>query len=180
MLKYFALPETWNSRWTARSIVLELLTFLSAPAAIGFAILSASFVRIGEWPILPSALIEFLCLIYAFCALGFPILPRNQELGWRGTVTRSIWIAVPALAALVVWVMRGINQPELFVHLAVIISSASIAYSVQRQLLLTSSSVLPPVWLRRVDGVRLGILVAVIAGAAMFYVLLPNFVFSAG
>jgi hypothetical protein len=76
--------------------------------------------------------------------------------------------------------MRGINQPELFVHLAVIISSASIAYSVQRQLLLTSSSVLPPVWLRRVDGVRLGILVAVIAGAAMFYVLLPNFVFSAG
>lgn len=166
----------WNFKWTTRSVALELITLLSAPAAIGCAIISAILIRTGKWPIMPGALIEFLCLIYAICALGLPILPRNQKLDWKGLITQSIWIVIPGLASVIVWVMRGINNPELFVHLALIIVSTSIALGVQRKLLFISSSVLPPLWIRRVDGIRLGILVALIAGAAMFYILLSNFV----
>jgi hypothetical protein len=177
MVKNPALPEIWNSRWTVRSVALELLTFLSAPVAIGCAIACAILARIGEWPIVPSALIEFLCLIYAFCALGLPILPRDQKMDWRTSIAQSIWVVIPGLASVLVWVIHGINNTDLLVQLAVIIASTSIAINVQRRSLLISSSVVPPLWMRRIDGVRLGVLVAFMAGAAMFYVLLPTFVF---
>ena len=176
MLKHFTLPEIWNSRWTTRSVALELLTFLSEPVAIGYAIISAIFVRVGEWPIISSDLIGFLCLIYAFCAFGFPILPRNQKTDWKESIMQSIWIVIPGLVSILVWVMSGINKPELFTPLVLIIVSMGIVVAVQRKFLLISSSVLPPLWIRRIDGIRLGLLTAVIAGAAMFYVLLPHFV----
>jgi hypothetical protein len=175
MLKQFALPEVWDARWNARSVALELFTLISAPVAIGYAIITAVFVRVGDWPIISSDLIGFLCLIYAFCALGFPILPLNQKGGWKESILQSIWIVIPGLAAIVVWVMRFLNKPELDVHLLLIIISMCLGVAVQRNLSSVSSSVLPPLWIRRMDGIRLGILTAVISGAAMFYVLLRLF-----
>ena len=172
------LPSSWRGiRFgEVRRALLAFASLLIAPLTAALTVWADMSISSGRWPIFPGAIAVIIGMFLAFGAASFPVLPRSS-IRSRGEMLGYMMFTVgAAIPAVVAGIGIGLAQPTISVRVMVVVVAMLIGVGLRRHRSPPPLCCEVPLWLRVLDAARQGVLMLIVAIAALLYVSAPSLI----